>query len=202
MSEINGCVGMSLVNRDSVAVSATTTWPSTTPSERRAGGPSDAAQQAWRNATRCTVEVAVVHRDHAAPEGACARLAWLSGDPGRRIRAIDTCKMAASPAPAGDERFLQLQPVGPITMPARSSATYWRATSSKAARDATRRGSPSTAQREDRQRRGDRRSSHSTSTSGDGLDAEAPQPDILRIEDGDTAARSARAVAAASRHAC
>jgi hypothetical protein len=42
-------------------------------------------------------EVAVVHRDHAAPEGACARLTWLSGDPATADRAIDIYKMAVLP---------------------------------------------------------------------------------------------------------
>jgi hypothetical protein len=42
-------------------------------------------------------EVAVVHRDHAAPDGACARLAWLSGDLGTADHAIDMYKMAVLP---------------------------------------------------------------------------------------------------------
>jgi hypothetical protein len=42
-------------------------------------------------------EVAVVHRDHAAPDGACARLTWVSGDPNAVDRAIDMYRMALLP---------------------------------------------------------------------------------------------------------
>ena len=103
VSEIDGCAGMSLlVNRDSGRCIATTAWHSqdamrdsaerVVPLRERAqqslGGSSSEVHQ-W--------EVAVVHRDHAAPEGACARLTWLSGDPGTADRAIDTYKMAVLP---------------------------------------------------------------------------------------------------------
>ena len=42
-------------------------------------------------------EVAVVHRDHATGDGACARVTWLSGDPTDAERAIDVYKMAVLP---------------------------------------------------------------------------------------------------------
>jgi len=42
-------------------------------------------------------EVAVVHRDHAVPEGACARITWLKGDPSDADRAVDLFKMAVLP---------------------------------------------------------------------------------------------------------
>ena len=42
-------------------------------------------------------EVAVVHRDHATPEGACARVTWLSGDPSTAERAVDVYRMAVLP---------------------------------------------------------------------------------------------------------
>jgi heme-degrading monooxygenase HmoA len=103
VSEIDGCVGMSLlVNRDSGRCIATTAWhsedamrasadrvmPLRTRAEQSLGGSGSEVNQ-W--------EVAVVHREHAAPEGACARLTWLSGDPGAADRAIDTYKMAVLP---------------------------------------------------------------------------------------------------------
>ena len=91
-----------LVNRDSGRCIATTAWHSedamresadmVMPLRDRAEqglGASGSEVHQW--------EVAVVHRDHAAPEGACARLTWLSGDPAKADRAIDTYKMAVLP---------------------------------------------------------------------------------------------------------
>jgi hypothetical protein len=103
VSEMNGCVGMSLlVNRDSGRCIATTAWNSedamresadrVMPLRNRAEqslGSSGSEVHQW--------EVAAVHRDHAAPQGACARLTWLSGDPRTIDRAIDTYKMAVLP---------------------------------------------------------------------------------------------------------
>ena len=103
VSEMDGCVGMSLlVNRDTGRCIATTAWrsqdamresaemvmPLRDRAERSLGGSGSEVHQ-W--------EVAVVHRDHAIPDGACARLTWLSGDPGTADRAIDTYKMAVLP---------------------------------------------------------------------------------------------------------
>lgn len=103
LSQIDGCVGMSLlVDRDSGRSIATTAWesedamrasadrvvPFRDQAQQRLGASSSEVHQ-W--------EVAVVHRDHAAPEGACARLTWLSGDLGQAERAIDTYKMAVLP---------------------------------------------------------------------------------------------------------
>ena len=103
VSEMGGCVGMSLlVNRNSARCIATTAWdsqdamresaervvPRRDRAEQSLGGSGSEVHQ-W--------EVAVVHRDHAAPEGACARLTWLSGDSGAADRAVDTYKMAVLP---------------------------------------------------------------------------------------------------------
>jgi len=103
VSEMDGCVGMSLlVNRDTGRCIATTAWrsqdamresaemvmPLRDRAERSLGGSGSEVHQ-W--------EMAVVHRDHAAPEGACARLTWLRGDPATADRAIDTYKMAVLP---------------------------------------------------------------------------------------------------------
>jgi Antibiotic biosynthesis monooxygenase len=103
VTEMDGCVGMSLlVDRDSGRCIATTAWrskeamresaemvmPLRDRAEQSMGGSGSEVHQ-W--------EVAVVHRDHAAPEGACARLTWLSGDPSSADRAIDTYKMAILP---------------------------------------------------------------------------------------------------------
>lgn len=52
-------------------------------------GASDSQVDMW--------EVAVVHRAHAAPEGACARITWVRGDPQTADRALDTYKMGVLP---------------------------------------------------------------------------------------------------------
>jgi heme-degrading monooxygenase HmoA len=103
VTEMDGCIGMSLlVDRETGRCIATTAWQSedamrasadaVRPLRDRAEGAlgssgSDVHQ--W--------EVAVVHRDHAAPDGACARLTWLSGDPGTADHAVDTYRMAVLP---------------------------------------------------------------------------------------------------------
>ena len=103
VSGMEGCVGMSLlVDRDSGRSIATTAWESEDAmmasadrvvslrgraEESLGGGGSEVHQ--W--------EVAVVHRDHAAPSSACARLTWVSGDPDMVDRAIDTYRMAVLP---------------------------------------------------------------------------------------------------------
>jgi heme-degrading monooxygenase HmoA len=103
VSEVDGCVGMSLlVNRDSGRCIATTAWQSQEAMRESAQRVMPLRDQAVQGlgGTGSEVhqwEVAVVHRDHAAPEGACARLTWLSGDPAMADRAIDTYRMAVLP---------------------------------------------------------------------------------------------------------
>jgi heme-degrading monooxygenase HmoA len=103
VSEISGCVGMSLlVNRDSGRCIATTAWQSEDAmreSAEKVVALRDRAEQGLGSSGSEVHqwEVAVVHRDHAVPEGACARLTWLSGDPAMADRAIDTYKMAVLP---------------------------------------------------------------------------------------------------------
>lgn len=103
VSEMDGCAGMSLlVNRAAGRCIATTAWRSedamaqsaerVMPLRNRAEeglGASESDVLQW--------EVAVVRRDHAAPEGACARLTWLSGDAETMDRAIDTYRMGVLP---------------------------------------------------------------------------------------------------------
>lgn len=103
VSDMDGCVGMSLlVDRASGRCIATTAWES----EEAMRGTAERVRP-LRDKAEETLdssgsdvhqwEVAVVHRDHAAPTGACARLTWLSGDPGTADRAIDMYKMAVLP---------------------------------------------------------------------------------------------------------
>lgn len=103
VTALDGCIGMSmLVDRETGRCIATTAWESEDAmtasaqivqplrdeaAERLGSGISDV--EVW--------EVAVFHRDHASPEGACARLTWLSGDTSIAERAVDVFRMAVLP---------------------------------------------------------------------------------------------------------
>jgi hypothetical protein len=102
LSDIDGFVGLSLlVDRESGRCITTSAWQSedamhasagqVTPVRDRAaqifGGGSAVAQ--W--------EIAVLHRAHAAPEGARTRVTWTDLQGADPDRAIDTFKMSALP---------------------------------------------------------------------------------------------------------
>lgn len=103
VSGMDGCVGMSLlVDRHSGRCIATTAWESedamTATAERVMALRSRAEESLGSSGSEVHQwEVAVVHRDHAAPQSACARLTWLRGDPETADRAIDTFRMAVLP---------------------------------------------------------------------------------------------------------
>ena len=103
VSEMDGCVGMSLlVDRDSGRCIATTAWQSEDAmraSAEKVVSMRDRAEQSMgtEGSEVHQWEVAVVHRAHAVPQGACARLTWLSGDPGMADRVMDTFRMAILP---------------------------------------------------------------------------------------------------------
>lgn len=103
VSAMSGCIGMSLLaDRTSGRCIATTAWESEAAVRDsadkvlslRAGaiaalGSDTSEVDVW--------EIAVVHRDHAAPDGACARVTWLSGTPDMAERAVDFYKMGVLP---------------------------------------------------------------------------------------------------------
>lgn len=103
VSAMDGCVGMSLlVDRDSGRCIATTAWQSEEATMASADQVlslrSRAEQSLGSDGSEVHLwEVAVVHRDHVAPEGACARLTWLTGDPGMADGAVDLYRMAVLP---------------------------------------------------------------------------------------------------------
>ena len=100
---IDGCVGMSmLADRASGRCIATSSWESEAAlreSADRVRPLRDGAEQALGASTSTvdTWEVAVVHRDHAMPDGACARVTWLSGMADNADRAADVFRMAVLP---------------------------------------------------------------------------------------------------------
>ena len=102
VTAMDGCVGMSLlVDRESGRCIATTAWESEAAmnaTAQKVRPLRDGAEQAL-GATTSVVdmwELAVVHRDHASPDGACARVTWLSGFTSAE-RAIDVYRMAVLP---------------------------------------------------------------------------------------------------------
>lgn len=104
VSAMDGCAGMSmLVDRESGRCVTTTAW-----SSRDAMEASAAAVRPLRDRTERALgttsgryvhqwEAAVMHRDHATPDGAWARLTWLRGDPGMIDDAVDMYRMVVLP---------------------------------------------------------------------------------------------------------
>ena len=103
ITAVDGCVGMSmLADRESGRCIATSSWESEAAlrdSADRVRPLRDGAERALGASTSTvdTWEVAVVHRDHAMPDGACARVTWLSGMADNGDRAADVFRMAVLP---------------------------------------------------------------------------------------------------------
>ena len=102
VQHMSGCVGLSMLcDRESGRCIITSAW----------------ADEAAMHATESAVhpmrerfaemyggqaevnewEIAVLHRLHEAPDGACTRVTWTRGDPGQMDRTIDTIRMALLP---------------------------------------------------------------------------------------------------------
>jgi quinol monooxygenase YgiN len=103
VTAMDGCIGMSLlVDRESGRCIATTAWESEAAMQASAEQVkplrADAEQGLGTSSSNVDMwEVAVVHRDHATPDGACARVTWMSGDAGLADRAADIYKMSILP---------------------------------------------------------------------------------------------------------
>lgn len=102
VTAMEGCIGMSLlVDRETGRAIATTAWESEAAMANSAQTvmPLRTGAQDVLGASTSDVdtwEIAVAHRDHAAPEGACARITWLSGFSSAE-RAIDVYRMTVLP---------------------------------------------------------------------------------------------------------
>ena len=94
--DMDGCVGLSMTcDRESGRCIATSAWEDRqamqASAERvaamrwqlmdRFGAGDDLEVQEW--------EIAVLHREHPSRDGACARLTWIRGDPGRADQVLD-----------------------------------------------------------------------------------------------------------------
>jgi quinol monooxygenase YgiN len=102
LTEMDGCIGMSmLVNRESGHCIVTSSWR-----DQESMRASDAKLQATRARGGEILggepqveewEVAVMHRDHQAPEGSCCRVTWLQLDTGDMDRAMDAYRREILP---------------------------------------------------------------------------------------------------------
>ena len=98
-----GCVGLSLmVDRTSGRCIATTSWDSEEAmraSEETIRPIRDQAAQLFGGSAQVEEwEIAAMHREHRAGEGACARATWVKVDPDQIDRGIDFYKTTILPA--------------------------------------------------------------------------------------------------------
>ncbi len=102
VSEMDGCIGISLlVDRDDGLIIVTTAWESleamrdseahVRPLREQAGQTLGASPEVRR------WEIAVLHRVHHVPDGACARVTWTSGDPADADTRVDVFRDAMLP---------------------------------------------------------------------------------------------------------
>jgi heme-degrading monooxygenase HmoA len=99
---MEGCVGLSmLADRQSGRCIATSAWESEEAMHDSESGMHDMRMRyAEKMGSRPEVaewEIAVLHRKHTAPEGACCRVLWTKGDPATADDALDSFRMAMLP---------------------------------------------------------------------------------------------------------
>jgi heme-degrading monooxygenase HmoA len=98
IQQMDGCIGLSLMcDRDSGRCIATTAWESEEAMHNSESGVHDMrmrmAQMMGSDSPQVQEwEIAVLHRMHNAPEGACARVIWIQGDPARMEDATSTMR--------------------------------------------------------------------------------------------------------------
>jgi hypothetical protein len=100
---IDGCVGLSLlVDRTSGRCIATTSWESEEAmraSEESIGPVRDRAAELFGGSPQVEEwEIAAMHREHRASEGACVRATWVKVGPDQIEQGIDFYKMTILPA--------------------------------------------------------------------------------------------------------
>jgi quinol monooxygenase YgiN len=99
---MEGCIGMSvLADRATGRCIVTTAWRDEDAMKATAGAVmsmrAEAAAMMGGEATVDEWEVAYLHRDHRAADGACARVTWTACDPAAVERVIDAFKMGIMP---------------------------------------------------------------------------------------------------------
>jgi quinol monooxygenase YgiN len=99
---MDGCVGLSMLcDRETGRCIVTTSWADADAMQRSAGGVVAMRQRAAEvlggEAEVHEWEIAVMHRMHETHNGACARVIWGQGDPGRMDPMVDTFRMTMLP---------------------------------------------------------------------------------------------------------
>jgi heme-degrading monooxygenase HmoA len=99
---MDGCVGLSmLADRETGRCIVTTAWATEDAMRASDQGVQEsrgrAAQLAGGKAEVAEWEIAVVHRAHESHQGACTRVIWSRGDPGRVQDTIDQWRMSMLP---------------------------------------------------------------------------------------------------------
>jgi quinol monooxygenase YgiN len=98
VQQMDGCVGLSMLcERGSGRCIVTTAWADSEALHRSADGVMAMRERAAEimdgDAEIDEWEISVLHRAHESHDGACARVIWSQGDPGRMDRSIDTFRM-------------------------------------------------------------------------------------------------------------
>ena len=99
---MDGCVGLSMLcDRETGRCIVTTSWADAEAMQRSAGGVTAMRQRAAEimggEAEVHDWEIVVMHRMHETHNGACARVIWGQGDPGRMDHMVDTFRMTTLP---------------------------------------------------------------------------------------------------------
>ncbi|MEX5720776.1 antibiotic biosynthesis monooxygenase [Geodermatophilus maliterrae] len=104
VQDMDGCIGLSMMcDRETGRCIATSAWEDrqamqasaerVAPMRRhlmdRFGAGDDLEVQEW--------EIAVLHREHPAGDGACARITWSRGDPGKADQVLDMYRTSLMP---------------------------------------------------------------------------------------------------------
>jgi heme-degrading monooxygenase HmoA len=111
LQELSGCVGMSmLADRDAGRGIVTSAWATEEAMQASAGMVQDsrrAAAEAMRAETVDVTEweIAAMHRVQPAPDGACARVAWVDIDQARMDGLIDAFRTTLMPNMEGAPGF-------------------------------------------------------------------------------------------------
>ena len=99
---MSGCVGLSMLcDRESGRCIITSAWADETAMHATEGAVHPMrermAEMYGGQAEVNEWEIAILHRLHEAPDGACTRVTWTRGDPANMDRMIDTVRMALLP---------------------------------------------------------------------------------------------------------
>jgi quinol monooxygenase YgiN len=102
VTQQEGCVGLSLlIDRDGGRCITTSAWETADAMQNSAERVRESRERtAMRFGTSADVqqwEIAVLHRDHRAGDGACARVAWVRADPGHLDRIVDAYRDSLMP---------------------------------------------------------------------------------------------------------